>query len=250
MSLVSLVGVDFSYGGAQVLHQVSLTVREGRSLGLVGQSGSGKSTILKLLLGLERPSAGTIHFDGAPMRPRDAASMRAYRRQVQAVFQDPYASLDPRQTVLGIVSEPLRALKIAGDREAMVAAALQSVDLPTDILRRYPHEFSGGQRQRIAIARAIVAGPRLLLADEAVSALDLSTKVTVVELFATLKDRMTLLFVSHDLGVVAALCDDIVILEQGRVVEAGVTRDVLSAPKHPYTQRLLQSVPRLPDLTT
>jgi ABC-type microcin C transport system duplicated ATPase subunit YejF len=172
--------------------------------------------------------------------------MRGYRRQVQAVFQDPYSSLDPRQNVHGIVSEPLRSLGVAGDRRALVAAALEEVGLDRDIVGRYPHEFSGGQRQRIAIARAIVARPKLLLADEAVSALDLSTRIRIVELFKRLSADMTLVFVSHDLSVVAALCDRIVILERGKIVEAGATRKILDDPQHPYTRKLLDSVPRMP----
>jgi ABC-type microcin C transport system duplicated ATPase subunit YejF len=162
------------------------------------------------------------------------------------VFQDPYSSLDPRQKVLSIVSEPLRSLRIGGDHRALVQAALESVGLERDILDRYPHEFSGGQRQRIAIARAIVPRPTLLLADEAVSALDLSTRVRIVDLFKRLAAEMTLVFVSHDLGVVAALCNEIVILQQGRIVEAGDTRTVLARPQHPYTKTLLASVPRMP----
>jgi ABC-type microcin C transport system duplicated ATPase subunit YejF len=172
--------------------------------------------------------------------------MRTYRRQAQAVFQDPYSSLDPRQRVFGIVSEPLRSLRVPGDRRALVEAALVSVGLEPGILARYPHEFSGGQRQRIAIARAIVSKPRLLLADEAVSALDLSTRIRIVELLKQLAADMTLVFVSHDLGVVAALCDEIVILEKGRIVEAGATRKILADPQHQYTRKLLGSVPRMP----
>src|SRR5690606_4482546 len=217
------------------LGDVSLTLEAGRSLGLVGESGSGKTTLLRLILGLERPAQGRIRFDGAVLETRNAAFMRSYRRNVQAVFQDPYSSLDPRQRVLRIVSEPLRALKIAGDHRAMVQAALTGTGLDPDILSRYPHEFSGGQRQRIAIARAIVARPRLLLADEAVSALDLSTRIRIIELFRTLATQMTLVFVSHDLGAVAALCDELAILEQGRLVEAGPTRRILRDPQHPYT---------------
>ena len=246
--ILRLDRVGYAYpGGRPVLQDVSLDVTTGRSIGLVGQSGSGKSTILKLLLGLLKPQSGEVLFDGARLDLSDRAMMRRYRRSVQAVFQDPYASLDPRQKVQSIVAEPLRALGIAGDRREMVVAALLSVGLEADILDRYPHAFSGGQRQRIAIARAIVAGPRVILADEAVSALDLTTKVRVVDLFRTLASRMTLLFVSHDIGVVAALCDDVVILDGGRIVEAGRTRDVLAAPAEAYTRRLLASVPRLPD---
>jgi ABC-type microcin C transport system duplicated ATPase subunit YejF len=247
MSLVAIENVSFGYSRAQpVLKDVSLSIAAGASVGLVGESGSGKTTLLRLLLGLARPGAGSIRFDGAALDPGDRRFMRAYRRQVQAVFQDPYSSLDPRQRIESIVAEPLRALGISGDRRRMVEAALVSVGLEPDILRRYPHEFSGGQRQRIAIARAIVPKPKLLLADEAVSALDLSTKVRIVELLRDLAAEMTLVFVSHDLGVVAALCDEIVILEHGRIVETGPTRKILDAPQHDYTKALLASVPRMP----
>lgn len=247
MSLISVDNVSFGYTRDRlVLDGVSLDIRSGGSVGLVGESGSGKTTLLRLLLGLTKPSAGQIRFDGAVLETGNGGFMRDYRRQVQAVFQDPYSSLDPRQNVLGIVSEPLRSLRIPGDRRALVEAALISVGLEPGILKRYPHEFSGGQRQRIAIARAIVAKPRLLLADEAVSALDLSTRIRIVELLQQLAADMTLVFVSHDLGVVAALCDEMVILEKGRIVEAGATRKILAAPQHPYTRKLLGSVPRMP----
>lgn len=247
MSLISVDRVSFGYSRDRpVLNEVSVEIRAGASIGLVGESGSGKTTLLRLLLGLTRPDSGQIRFDGAALETRNGSFMRDYRRQVQAVFQDPYSSLDPRQNVLGIVSEPLRSLRIAGDRRAMVEAALVSVGLEPGILGRYPHEFSGGQRQRIAIARAIVARPRLLLADEAVSALDLSTRIRIVELLKQLAADMTLVFVSHDLGVVAALCDEMVILEKGRIVEAGATRRILADPQHQYTRKLLGSVPRMP----
>lgn len=247
MSLVSVENVSFGYSRDRlVLDDVSLSIRAGASVGLVGESGSGKTTLLRLLLGLTRPSAGQIRFDGATLETGNSGFMRDYRRQVQAVFQDPYSSLDPRQNVLGIVSEPLRSLGIPGDRRMLVEAALVSVGLEPGILGRYPHEFSGGQRQRIAIARAIVAKPKLLLADEAVSALDLSTRVRIVELLKQLAADMTLVFVSHDLGVVAALCDEMVILEKGRIVEAGATRNILADPQHQYTRKLLSSIPRMP----
>lgn len=247
MSLLDVKNVSFGYSRSRVvLNDVSLTIKRGASIGLVGESGSGKTTLLRLLLGLIKPTAGTITLEGTPVDPGDGAFMRGYRRQVQAVFQDPYSSLDPRQNVLSIVSEPLRSLKIAGDHKQMVSDALAAVGLERTILARYPHEFSGGQRQRIAIARAIVAGPTLLLADEAVSALDLSTRIRIVELLKRLSEQMTLVLVSHDLGVVAALCEEIVILEHGKIVEAGATRQILAAPQHPYTQKLLASVPRMP----
>jgi ABC-type dipeptide/oligopeptide/nickel transport system ATPase subunit len=244
--LLRVEDLSFAYGRRPTLSDVSFTLEAGRSLGLVGESGSGKTTLLRLILGLERPARGRILFDGIPVEPRNAAAMRAWRRNVQVVFQDPYSSLDPRQRVLRIVSEPLRALKVAGDHRAMVEAALAGVGLDPDILDRLPHEFSGGQRQRIAIARAIVARPRLLLADEAVSALDLSTRIRIIELFRTLATQMTLVFVSHDLGAVAALCDELIIRENGRLVEAGPTRKILENPQHPYTRTLLASVPRMP----
>ena len=247
MSLVEVENVSFGYSRQRtVLQDVSFNIKAGASVGLVGESGSGKTTLLRLLLGLAQPARGSISFDGAPVDPADRRFMRAYRRNVQAVFQDPYSSLDPRQRIENIVAEPLRSLRIPGNRRAMVQAALAAVGLEPNILRRYPHEFSGGQRQRIAIARAIVPRPKLLLADEAVSALDLSTKVRIVELLKDLASGMTLVFVSHDLGVVAALCDEIVILEHGRIVEAGPTRKILDHPQHDYTKALLASVPRMP----
>jgi len=246
MTLISVEAIAFSYGRKPVLHDVSFTVKKGVNLGLVGESGSGKSTILKLLLGLERPASGAIRFQGEPLNLRDREFMRSYRRSVQAVFQDPYSSLDPRQTVEAIIAEPLRALKISGDHHEAIVQALAGVGLPADAISRYPHEFSGGQRQRIALARAIVARPQLVLADEAVSALDLSTRIRIVELLKELSQAITILLVSHDLGVVAALCEEIIILEKGRIVEAGRTADILANPQHPYTRKLLASVPRMP----
>ncbi len=246
--MLDLQSVNFGYSRhRKVLSDVSFSVRTGASVGLVGESGSGKTTLLRLLLGLERPTSGTIRFGDDALDPGDSAFMRRYRRAVQPVFQDPYSSLDPRQKVLDIIAEPLQSLRIAGPRKDAVAQALEAVGLPLDAMRRYPHEFSGGQRQRIAIARAIVARPQIILADEAVSALDLSTRIRIVELFKTLSASLTLVFVSHDLGVVAALCEEMVILEKGQVVESGKTRDILARPKHPYTQRLLASIPRMPD---
>ncbi|OCP15366.1 MULTISPECIES: ATP-binding cassette domain-containing protein [unclassified Ensifer] len=244
---LDLQNVNFGYSRhGKVLSDVSFNVRAGASVGLVGESGSGKTTLLRLLLGLERPTSGTIRFGDEVLDPADGAFMRRYRRSVQPVFQDPYSSLDPRQKVLDIIAEPLQSLRIAGPRKDAVVQALEAVGLPLDAMERYPHEFSGGQRQRIAIARAIVARPQIILADEAVSALDLSTRIRIVELFKTLSATLTLVFVSHDLGVVASLCEEMVILEKGQVVESGKTRDILAAPQHSYTQRLLASIPRMP----
>jgi ABC-type glutathione transport system ATPase component len=251
-TILEAQSVSFAYrGGAPVLREVSFAVEAGSSIGLVGESGAGKTTLLRLLLGLERPTRGAVTFDGTPLNMRDTARMRTFRRSAQTVFQDPYSSLDPRQRIRRIVAEPLRSLGIARGRQdatTRVREALAAVDLPVDAADRYPHEFSGGQRQRIAIARAIVANPRVLLADEPVSSLDISTRVRIIDLLAELVERrhLSLVLVSHDLTVVAALCRHTVVLEHGRLVEQGPTADVLRAPHHPYTRRLLASVPRLP----
>ncbi|MFC3073496.1 ABC transporter ATP-binding protein [Shinella pollutisoli] len=247
MTLLSLSGVSFAYAaGKTVLHGIDLAVRDGGNLGIVGESGSGKTTLLKLLLGLERASAGTVSFRGAPLDARDRGFMLGFRRSVQAVFQDPYSSLDPRQRVSDIVAEPLRSLKIGTDIAEAVAQALRDVDLPPDAAGRYPHEFSGGQRQRIAIARAIVARPALIVADEVVSALDLTTRTRIIDLMRALSTRTTFVVVSHDIALVALLCERLVVLEKGRIVEEGATREILARPSHPYTQRLLASTPRMP----
>jgi peptide/nickel transport system ATP-binding protein len=246
MILLEMRGLSFGYGkGQPVIDDVFVTVSKGVHLGLVGESGSGKSTLLRLILGLVRPESGSIKFDGVQLEPADRRFMRKYRQSVQAVLQDPYSSLDPRQKVRDIVLEPLQSLGVPGNHRQMVAHALDAVGLPGNALERYPHTFSGGQRQRIAIARAIVARPQLLLADEAVSGLDLATRIRVIELLHRLSANLTVVFVSHDLAAVAALCEDIVILQQGRVVESGKTSAILQAPQHPYTRKLLASVPRL-----
>ena len=258
-ALLAAEDVSFEYRrGQPVLRDVSFTMDAGTNLGLVGESGAGKTTLLRILLGLAVPTSGRILSNGTPFDARNRAQLRAYRRITQTVFQDPYSSLDPRQTIGRIVAEPLRSLGITRDRAELhtsVADALRSVGLPDDIADRYPHEFSGGQRQRIAIARAIAPRPRVLLADEPVSALDVTTRIKVIDLLAELGrgdsatgQRMAVVLVSHDLGAVAALCDRVVILDRGTIVEQGETRDVLRDPKDAYTQRLLASVPRLPTL--
>ncbi|MFC9096601.1 ABC transporter ATP-binding protein [Streptomyces sp. NPDC057072] len=250
--VLELRDVALRHRGSAVdaVKDISLAVEAGHSLALVGESGAGKTTLLRLLLGLARPTAGTIRFDGAELSLRDREQMRRFRRSVQCVFQDPYSSLDPRRRVGAVVAEPLRSLGIDTRSSAVpkVAAALDRVGLPADAMDRYPHEFSGGQRQRIAIARATVCRPRVLLADEPVSALDVTTRVKVVDLLAELKQEqgLTLVMVSHDLSVVASLCERTAVLEHGHVVEQGDTAQVLGHPAHPYTRRLIDSVPRLP----
>ncbi|PSL39207.1 ABC transporter family protein [Labedella gwakjiensis] len=244
--------VRFSYGrGAEVLHDVTLALAPGETVGLVGESGAGKTSLLRLFLGLETPTSGAVRFDGHPLDRRDARGMRAFRRAVQPVYQDPFSSLDPRMRVGDSIAEPLRSLGLPGDRDtrtARVAELLAAVDLPEDAAERFPDAFSGGQRQRIAIARALAPEPRVILADEPVSALDTSVRMQVIELFQRLaRERgIGMLLVSHDLTIVSALCRRIAVLEGGVLVEEGETRRVLTEPEHDYTRRLLASVPRLP----
>lgn len=249
--ILELDRVDFRYrGGPAALEAVSLAVHAGEAVGIVGESGAGKSTLLRVLLGLDRPTSGSVRFDGSELDARDRRSIRRFRASVQAVFQDPYSSLDPRQRIADIVGEPLRSLGLASAQDAphRAEAALLAVGLSADTASRYPHEFSGGQRQRIAIARAIVAEPRLLLADEPVSALDMTTRIQVIELLAELRERngLALVMVSHDLGTVASLCERTVVLQHGRVVESGTTAQVLLEPAETYTRQLIASIPRLP----
>ncbi|MFB7249665.1 ABC transporter ATP-binding protein [Microbacterium sp. NPDC056234] len=250
MSILELRGARFSYGQRTVVDDVSLQVSEGEAVGLVGESGAGKSTIFSLLLGLSAPHEGEVLFDGQPLSRRDRALMRRFRADVQTVFQDPYSSLDPRQRIDRIVGEPLRSLGIARGEAARqaVAEAVRSVGLDADVLGRYPHEFSGGQRQRIAIARAIVSKPRVLLADEPVSALDVTTRIQVIDLLRSLRAEtgLALVMVSHDLSAVAALCERTVVLRAGAVVEEGPTRGILNAPRTEYARTLVAAIPRLP----
>ncbi|KND21229.1 microcin ABC transporter ATP-binding protein [Pannonibacter phragmitetus] len=236
-------------GRLRAVDGVSLEVAEGESVGLVGESGCGKSTLARTILGLQKPSGGTILIDGkAPHEVRGEA-MRALRRKVQVVFQDPYGSFDPRQTVEQAIAEPLHLypeLKPAQKRRR-VADALVSVGLTPKDGKKYPHEFSGGQRQRIGIARALVTEPKLIIADEPVSALDVSIRAQVLDLFACLQDRLGLsyLFISHDLTVVRAITDRVVVMNGGVAVEEGKTAAVLTEPSHPYTKLLVASAPDL-----
>ncbi|NHF73949.1 ABC transporter ATP-binding protein [Paracoccus xiamenensis] len=248
MSLFSLQDVSYAYPrGDTVLHDVSLSLETGQNLGILGESGSGKSTLLRLMLGLAAPSDGTLSADGTPLDIHSRARMQAHRRFAQPVFQDPYTSLDPRMRIGRALAEPHAALGLPGDAQAEIARVLAAVNLPQDSTLRRPRAFSGGQRQRIAIARALIARPRVLLADEPVSALDLSTRVRVIDLLAELSRDLTLVLVSHDIAIVAALCPRLIVLQHGRVVEAGETRQILRDPQHDYTRMLLSSLPRLPD---
>lgn len=229
------------------LRPTSLTIHAGEALGVIGESGSGKSTLVRLLAALDTPTSGQVLFDGKVVSGRSDASLRWLRRDVGVVFQDPYASLDPRMTVGRIVAEPLMALGIDGDRRARVREMLTLLGLGPEFGDRYPHELSGGQRQRVAIARALVHRPRLLVGDEPLSALDVTVRASILDLIGTLKKDLgfTLVLVSHDIGVVARLCDRVVVMTDGDVVEQGATPTVLVSPQHPYTRRLLASVPTL-----
>jgi peptide/nickel transport system ATP-binding protein len=229
------------------LREVSFDLCAGRSLGVVGESGSGKSTLARLVMALEKPDAGRIVFDGVDLASLTPAELRRARAGFQMVFQDPYGSLDPRQTVARIVAEPLEVqvgVAAAARREA-AAAMLVEVGLRAADLDRYPHQFSGGQRQRIAIARALVTRPRLIVADEPVSALDVSVQAQVLNLMLDLQDAfgVAYLFISHDLAVVNRICDDLVVLYQGRIVERGAAQTLFGAAAHPYTRALIAAVP-------
>ncbi|MBM3517550.1 MAG: ATP-binding cassette domain-containing protein, partial [Alphaproteobacteria bacterium] len=229
---------------------ISLRLERGMSLGVVGESGSGKSTLARLIVALERPTAGTVRILGADLAALAPGTLRAHRRYFQMVFQDPYASLDPRFTVGRSVAEPLVALLPAVSGSALderVALALEAVGLAAGDARRHPHVFSGGQRQRVAIARALVTEPALIVADEPVSALDASVRGQILNLLMDLQERAGLSYVliSHDLAVVRTVCDAVAVLHRGSVVERGPTGEVFAHPAHPYTQALLAAVPRI-----
>ncbi len=236
-----------THRAVEALRGVDLAVREGDRLGIVGESGSGKSTLVRLLVGLDEPTSGDVLFRGRRVSRVPERSRAQLRRDVQLVFQDPASSLDPRMRVGRTIAEPLRDARGPAAAER-VAELLDAVGLPADSAQRFPHEFSGGQRQRIAIARALASNPRVLFADEPVSALDVSVRSQVLALLSDLVDRfgMTLVFVSHDLSVVRALCDRVVVLYRGEVVEQGPTARVFERPEHPYTRGLLDAVPHLP----
>ena len=231
----------------RALQGIDFTLAAGRSLGVVGESGSGKSTLARLVMALESPSAGQVLFDGQDLQALDAAGLRRARAGFQMVFQDPFGSLDPRQPVARIVAEPLVAQGglAAAERRERVEAMLDAVGLRAADAAKYPHEFSGGQRQRIAIARALVTQPRLIVADEPVSALDVSVQAQVLNLMQDLQDRLgvTYLFISHDLAVVDLVCDEVLVLYQGRVVEQGSPDTLFTHAAHPYTRALMAAVP-------
>jgi oligopeptide/dipeptide ABC transporter ATP-binding protein len=251
--LLELAGVSKHYtakdgrGTVRAVDGVSLALAPGETLGIVGESGCGKSTLARLMLRLIEPTAGAIRFNGDNLRELDARALRARRRDMQIVFQDPYASLDPRLSVGAIIAEPLEihGLGDQRSRRARVGELLALVGLPADAAGLYPHEFSGGQRQRIGIARAIALEPKLVVLDEPVSALDVSIQSQILNLLMELKERLRLsyVFISHDLGVVEHVSDRVAVMYLGRIVESADAAALFAASRHPYTQALISAVP-------
>ncbi len=233
----------------RALDGVDLVVRRGETLGVVGESGCGKSTLARCLVRLLEPDGGTVRFEGEDALALTGAARRAYHRRVQMVFQDPYGSLNPRLTVGAALSEALLVHRLAdrGGAAARVRALLDLVHLPADAALRYPHEFSGGQRQRVGIARALAVEPALIIADEPVSALDVSVQAQIVNLFLELQERLglALVFITHDLRLVRHIAHRVAVMYLGRVVETGPTEALFAVPRHPYTAGLLRAVPQL-----
>ena len=254
--VLQVVGLDKTYGGqgwfsskrheVHAAKAVNFTIRKGETLGIVGESGSGKSTVARCVVRLIDPSAGSIDLEGDDLAKLSGAKLRALRKRVQIVFQDPYRSLNPRRTVGETIMEGPMNFGLSREEAAKRARSLMEwVRMDPSVLNRYPHQFSGGQRQRISIARALAMEPELLIADEAVSALDVSVQAQVLELLEEIRQRLNLamLFITHDLRVAAQVCDDIVVMSKGEVVEYGAALEVFSAPKHAYTQSLFAAAP-------
>ena len=232
---------------------VELNIRRGETLGLIGESGCGKSTLGRAVLRLHEPTAGRVEFDGTDITALDEDALKAMRRRIQIIFQDPYASLNPRKTVLEIIGTALRLQGMAkGDElRGRVAQLLESCGLKADHMTRYPHQFSGGQRQRIGVARALALNPEFIVCDEPVSALDVSIQAQIIELLEDLKRELSLtyMFISHDISVIGYVSDSLAVMYLGEIIEAGPARKILEAPRHPYTRALLSSVPRIDTAT-
>ena len=248
--LVEARGLTKRYGQATVVDNVSFTIPRGRTLGLIGESGSGKSTIARMLLRLVPSSSGSVLFDGANVFAQGKHDLRKLRARMQMVFQDPYAALNPRLSIRRIVGEPF-AIQGGFSRahvEQKLSTLMQEVGLEADALSRYPHQFSGGQRQRINIARALALKPEFIALDEPTSALDVTVGAQIINLLRDLQRThgLTYLFISHSMPLVRYLCDNVAVLEHGRVVESGPVLQVCEQPRQPYTQRLIEATPKMP----
>jgi oligopeptide/dipeptide ABC transporter ATP-binding protein len=250
VSLVEIERLEVRHGKVRAVDDVSLSIAEGETLGLVGESGCGKSTLGRALLRLVDPQHGTIRFDGVDVTAMSQRALRPLRRKMQMVFQDPYASLNPRMRVEDLIGEALDVHRLVDGKEARAARVgelLKRVGLSDEARAKYPHELSGGMRQRVGIARALAVEPKLLICDEPVSALDASVRAQVVNLLADLRDDLglTLLFIAHDLAVVRHLSQRVAVMYLGKIVEIGPAAEVFSTPRHPYTRLLLSSAPRV-----